>query len=157
MTYSPLENRSRARIHVLRAIAYDYGRDYTNSIFELENAQALTPDDVKIKNLLELAQAKQFADAEKRAQPAVTEGARLLKAGRLEDAEAVFRSVLEVHPASAVARYSLATIHYARREHAQATEELMKVIALDPGSVDARYSLAWSRSSWESMNRPSFS
>ena len=137
-----LENRSRARIHVLRAIAYDYGRDYTNSIAELEKAQALTPDDVNIKKLLELAQAKQFADAEKRAQPAVTEGARLLKAGRLADAEAVFRSVLEVHPASAVARYSLATIHYARGEHVQATEQLMKVLELYPGNVDARYSLA---------------
>ena len=137
-----LENRSQARTHVLRAIAHDYGRDYTNSISELENAQALTPDDVKIKNLLELARAKQFADAEKRAQPAVTEGARLLKAGRLEDAEAVFRSVLEFHPASAVARYSLATIHYARGELEQATEELLKVLEIDPGSVDARYSLA---------------
>ena len=137
-----LEHRSQARIHVLRATAYDYGRDYTNSIAELENAQALTPDDGKIKNLLELARAKQFADAEKRAQPAVTEGASLLKAGRLEDAEAVFRSVLEVHPASAVARYSLATIHYARREHAQATAELLKVLELYPGNVDARYSLA---------------
>ena len=137
-----LENRSQARTHVLRAIAHDYGRDYTNSISELENAQALTPDDGKIKNLLELARAKQFADAEKRAQPAVTEGARLLKAGRLEDAEAVFRSVLEFHPASAVARYSLATIHYARGELEQATEELLKVLEIDPGSVDARYSLA---------------
>ena len=137
-----LENRSQARTHVLRAIAHDYGRDYTNSISELENAQALTPDDGKIKNLLELARAKQFADAEKRAQPAVTEGARLLKAGRLEDAEAVFRSVLEFHPASAVARYSLATIHYARGEHVQATEQLMKVLELYPGNVDARYSLA---------------
>ena len=94
------------------------------------------------KKLLELAQAKQLADAEKRAQPAVTEGAGLLKAGRLADAEAVFRSVLEFHPASAVARYSLATIHYARGEHAQATEELLKVIELYPGNVDARYSLA---------------
>ena len=55
-----LENRSRARIHVLRAIAYDYGRDYTNSIAELENAQAQTPDDVKVKKLLEIAQAKQL-------------------------------------------------------------------------------------------------
>ena len=137
-----LENRSQARTHVLRAIAHDYGRDYTNSISELENAQALTPDDGKIKNLLKLARAKQFADAEKRAQPAVTEGARLLKAGRLAAAEAVFRSVLEFHPTSAVARYSLATIHYARGEHAQATEELLKVIELYPGSVDARYSLA---------------
>ena len=137
-----LENRSQARTHVLRAIAHDYGRDYTNSISELETAQALTPDDGKIKNLLELARAKQFADAEKRAQPAVTEGARLLKAGRLEDAEAVFRSVLEFHPASAVARYSLATIHYARGEHVQATEQLMKVLELYPGNVDARYSLA---------------
>ena len=137
-----LENRSRAKIHVLRAIAHDYGRDYTNSIAELENAQALTPDDVKIRKLLELAQAKQLADAEKRAQPSVTEGARLLKAGRLEDAEAVFRSVLEFHPASAVTRYSLATIHYARGEHVQATEQLMKVLELYPGNVDARYSLA---------------
>ncbi len=137
-----LEHRSRARTHVLRAIAHDYGRDYSNSIAELENAQALTPDDVKIANLLEFAQAKQFADAEKRAQPAVTEGAGLLKAGRLDDAEAVFRSVLEFHPASAVARYSLATIHYARGEHAQATEELLKVLELYPGNVDARYSLA---------------
>ena len=137
-----LENRSRARIHVLRAIAYDYGRDYTNSIAELENAQAQTPDDVKVKKLLEIAQAKQLADAEKRAQPAVTEGAGLLKAGRLADAEAVFRSVLEFHPASAVARYSLATIHYARGEHGQATEELLKVIEIDPGNLDARYSLA---------------
>ena len=137
-----LENRSRAKVHVLRAIAHDYGRDYTNSISELENAQALTPDDGKIDKLLELAQAKQFADAEKRAQPRVTEGARLLKARRLEDAEAVFRSVLEFHPASTVARYSLATIHYARGEHVQATEELLKVLEIDPGSVDARYSLA---------------
>jgi Tfp pilus assembly protein PilF len=72
----------------------------------------------------------------------VTEGARLLKARRLEDAEAVFRSVLELHPTSAVARYSLATIHYARGEHVQATEELLKVLEIDPGSVDARYSLA---------------
>ena len=137
-----LENRSRAKVHVLRAIAYDYGREYTNSISELENAQALTPDNTKIKKLLELAQAKQFADAEKRAQPSVTEGASLLKAGRLADAEAVFRSVLEFHPASAVTRYSLATIHYARGELEQATEELLKVLEIDPGSVDARYSLA---------------
>ena len=137
-----LENRSRAKVHVLRAIAYDYGRDYTNSIAELENAQALTPDDVKVRKLLELAQAKQFADAERYAQPSVTEGANLLKAGRLADAEAVFRSVLEFHPASAVARYSLATIHYARGELEQATEELLKVLEIDPGSVDARYSLA---------------
>ena len=137
-----LENRSQARTHVLRAIAHDYGRDYTNSISELENAQALTPDDGKIDKLLELAQAKQIADAEKRAQPRVTEGARLLKARRLEDAEVVFRSVLEFHPASTVARYSLATIHYARGEHVQATEELLKVLEIDPGSVDARYSLA---------------
>ena len=72
----------------------------------------------------------------------MTEGAGLLKAGRLDDAEAVFRSVLEFHPASAVARYSLATIHYARGEHAQATEELLKVIELYPDNVDARYSLA---------------
>ena len=137
-----LENRSRAKVHVLRAIAYDYGRDYTNSIAELENAQALTPDDVKVRKLLELAQAKQFADAERYAQPSVTEGTNLLKAGRLADAEAVFRSVLEFHPASAVARYSLATIHYARGELEQATEELLKVLEIDPGSVDARYSLA---------------
>ena len=137
-----LEHRSRAKVHVLRAIAHDYGRDYTNSIAELKNAQALTPDDVKVKNLLELAQAKQFSDAEKYAQPSVTEGASLLKAGRLADAEAVFRSVLEFHPASAVARYSLATIHYARGEHVQATEELLKVLEIDSGSVDARYSLA---------------
>ena len=72
----------------------------------------------------------------------VTEGAGLLKAGRLAAAEAVFRSVLEFHPTSAVARYSLATIHYARGEHAQATAELLKVIELYPGNVDARYSLA---------------
>ena len=126
----------------MRAIAYDYGREYTNSISELEKAQAITAEDNNIKNSLELAQAKQLAHAEKRAHPHVTEGARLLKAGRLEDAEAVFRSVLEFHPRSAVARYSLATIHYARGEHVQATEELMKVLEIDPGSVDARYSLA---------------
>ena len=137
-----LENRSRARGHVIRAIAYDYQRDFTNSISELEKAQAITAEDNNIKNSLELAQAKQLAHAEKRAHPHVTEGARLLKAGRLEDAEAVFRSVLEFHPRSAVARYSLATIHYARGEHVQATEELMKVLEIDPGSVDARYSLA---------------
>ena len=148
-----LEHRSRARVHVLRAIAYDYGRDYTNSVFELESAYALTPDDGKIRNLLEIAQAKQFADAEKRAQPAVTEGAGLLKVGRLEAAEAIFRSVLEVHPSSAVARYSLATIHYARREYAQATEELLKLLELYPGNVDARYSLAIVHSTLEAYDQ----
>ena len=137
-----LEARSRARNHVIQAIAHDYRGALTNAIYELEKARAITPEDNNIKNSLELAQAKQLAHAEKRAHPHVTEGARLLKARRLEDAEAVFRSVLEFHPASAVARYSLATIHYARGEHVQAIEELMKVLEIDPGSVDARYSLA---------------
>ena len=137
-----LENRSRARAHGIRAITYDYQRDFTNSISELEQAWAITPEDNNIKNSLELAQAKQLADAEKLAQPYVTDGARLLKARRLEEAGAVFRFVLEFHPASAVARYSLATIHYARGEHVQATEQLLKVLELDPGNADARYSLA---------------
>ena len=69
-----LENRSRARSHVIQAIAYEYQLDFTNAIYELENALAITPEDNNIKNSLELAQAIQLAQAERLAYPYVAEG-----------------------------------------------------------------------------------
>ncbi len=130
-----LENHSLARSHVIQAIAYNYQLDYTNAIYELEKALAITPEDNNIKNSLELAQAKQ-------AHSYLVQGGALLQAGRLEEAMAIYREALQSYPKSVRALSGLAFIHYTRGEHAQAIEELMKAIDIDPGYVEARYALA---------------
>ncbi len=136
-----LENRSLARSHVIQAIAYDHELDFTNAVYELEKAVVIDLEDRNIKNSLKLARDKQSAQLEL-ADSYHVQGARLLQAGRLDEAIGVFRYVLQFYPKSMLALYGLATVHYTRGEYSQAVEELTKVIEMDPGYARARYALA---------------
>ena len=136
-----LENRSLARSHVIQAIAHDYELDFTSEIQELEEALEIDPEDKNVQNLLKVAQDKELQQLEM-AYSLHMQGESLLRAGRLDEAMGMYFDILKFYPRSSVARYWLATIHFAKEEYVQAIEELTEALDIDPDSFEVRFALA---------------
>ncbi len=66
------------------------------------------------------------------------EGVRALKAGKLDEAEKAFRSVLARDPTSAYVHNNLGIVLQERREHEQAVAEFREAARLDPRYVAPR-------------------
>ncbi len=73
--------------------------------------------------------------------PDIASGLSLQKAGRLGEAEAVYRRVLRNEPQNPEAMHLLGQVLGAQLDHAAAAEVLRRLIALSPASPDAHLSL----------------
>jgi tetratricopeptide (TPR) repeat protein len=71
-------------------------------------------------------------------QASFEEGVRALKAGKLDEAEKAFRSVLAEDPTSAYVHNNLGIVLQERREHEQAVAEFRAAARLDPRYVAPR-------------------
>ena len=61
--------------------------------------------------------------------------------GRLDEAQREMEKALEVDPTALVIMSDIAELHYFRRDYEQSETELMKVVATDPGFINARFHL----------------
>jgi tetratricopeptide (TPR) repeat protein len=69
------------------------------------------------------------------------EGERLSEEGKLEQAEIIFREVMDSHPDNSRARNNLACVMWQTRRHEEALQLLYKAIQLDPDNIDAAWNL----------------
>lgn len=72
----------------------------------------------------------------------MNEGRQAMQARRLDEAYRIFVEALQADPRQAEALYFLGAIHVQRREYAQGIELMRRSLALVPGNIRLRFSLA---------------
>jgi len=82
------------------------------------------------------------ADVAKEVQEAYAKAMEAVSASRLDEAEALFKQILEGAPDLAVARYNLGYIHSRKKDWPSAEAEFRRVIELQPDRSDAYSALA---------------
>ncbi|MCC7176193.1 MAG: tetratricopeptide repeat protein [Bryobacterales bacterium] len=104
---------------VALAGAYEDLRDYANAVAVLERAVEAEPDNTDLQRML---------------------GQNLMMAGKLDEALRVFTEVAEEDPKDTQALMQIFRIHRERRDLGKAREALERAKAVDPESVEIRYS-----------------
>lgn len=83
-----------------------------------------------------------LASLDPASQQQLRQAVMLQRSGRLDEAQAAYRSILQRHPGQPDTLSFLAALHYGKREYAQAAELLQQLLAADPERQGANYTYA---------------
>lgn len=116
MTESMGDERRLAE-HLARAGELLRGDKLDEAEREIENALRIRPGDLRARNL---------------------RGLFLFRAGRYEEALAVYFELCKVHPSDAALRLNLGLVELRMGRHAEAADNLRRVVAVEPDNVRAQ-------------------